>query len=132
VSIFVRQEWGTGRDLGHLLLVAALLELALVLDLVLQGAVLRHHMMGTLASKSNPLSWRVLQVMRYLQGLLLAAPIAAITIVLRWPSILQTLQTPYFIYSWAPLSLNIAPIMVGYLLLWIISSGVTMRSESAE
>lgn len=56
VSIFVRQEWRTGRDLSHLLLVAALLELALVLDLVLQGAVLRQHMIGTMASKSNALS----------------------------------------------------------------------------
>lgn len=70
--------------------------------------------------------------MRYLQGVLLAAPIAAIVIVLRWPSMPQTLQTPSFTSSWVLLSLNIAPIMVGYLLLWIINSGVTMRSESAE
>jgi hypothetical protein len=127
VSIFMRQEWGTGRDLSQLLLVAALLELALVLDLVLQGAVLRQHMTDSKAGKSRVLGWRVLQVMRYLQGVLLAAPIAAIISLLRWPSMLQTLQAPYFTYSWVLLSLNVAPVMAGYLLLWIISSDVTMH-----
>ncbi len=112
--IFTRGELGTGQDIAHLVIVLALLQTALVLDLFLQFAV-AHRRMLSLA----PDSWaeHVLRMAQRLQWLLLVVPALVIILVVRMPSTPQILFKPGFTFAWVVLLLNIFPLTAGYLLL---------------
>lgn len=112
--IFTRGELGTGQDIAHLLIVLALLQTALVLDLFLQFAV-AHRRARSLA----PDSWaeHVLRTAQRLQWLLLIVPALAIILMVRMPLTPQILFNPGFTFAWVVLLLNIFPLTAGYLLL---------------
>ncbi|HEU4784902.1 MAG TPA: hypothetical protein VFS83_16310 [Ktedonobacterales bacterium] len=112
--IFTRGELGTGQDIAHLLIVLALLQTALVLDLFLQFAV-AHRRALSLA----PDSWaeHVLRMAQRLQWLLLVVPALAIILMVRMPLTPQILFKPGFTFAWVVLLLNIFPLTAGYLLL---------------
>ncbi|HEY1389161.1 MAG TPA: hypothetical protein VGF38_11510 [Ktedonobacterales bacterium] len=112
--IFTRGELGTGQDIAHLMIVLALLQTALVLDLFLQFAV-AHRRMHSLA----PDSWveHVLRRAQRLQWLLLVVPALVIILMVRMPSTPQILFKPAFTFAWVVLLLNIFPLTAGYLLL---------------
>lgn len=117
--IFTNNELGTGRDLGHLLVVFALIQAALALDLFLQATVAHRLWRDDLSLYSG----RVLRVARHAQWILLVAPAVAIILMIRWPPTPQVLVrfTPTFILAWALLLLNVIPVAAGYLLLAVIS-----------
>ena len=112
--IFTRGELGTGQDIAHLLIVLALLQTTLVLDLFLQFAV-AHRRARSLA----PDSWaeHVLRMAQRLQWLLLIVPALAIILMVRMPLTPQILFKPTFTFAWVVLLLNIFPLTAGYLLL---------------
>lgn len=112
--IFTRGELGTGQDIAHLLIVLALLQTALVLDLFLQFAV-AHRRARSLA----PDLWaeHVLRVAQRLQWVLLVVPALVIILMVRMPLTPQILFKPGFTFAWVVLLLNIFPLTAGYLLL---------------
>lgn len=112
--IFTRGELGTGQDIAHLLIVLALLQTALVLDLFLQFAI-AHRRALSLA----PDSWaeHVLRMAQRLQWLLLVVPALVIILMVRMPLTPQILFKPTFTFAWVVLLLNIFPLTAGYLLL---------------
>ncbi len=112
--IFTHGELGTGRDLGHLLIVLALLQTALVLDLILQCAVASRCIPPNTLS---PSAERPLQVAQRLQWTPLVAPAISTVLMLCWPPTPQALFNPIFTLAWVLLLLNNFPITAGYLLL---------------
>jgi hypothetical protein len=120
--IFTRGELGTGQDITHLLIVLALLQTTLVLDIFLQFAV-AHRRMLSLA----PDSWaeHVLRMAQRLQWLLLVVPALVIILMIRMPSTPQILFKPGFTFAWVVLLLNIFPLTAGYLLLAVTKPTAT-------
>jgi hypothetical protein len=120
--IFTRGELGTGQDIAHLLIVLALLQAALVLDLFLQFAV-AHRRARSLA----PDSWaeHVLRMAQRLQWLLLVVPALVIILMVRMPLTPQILFKPGFTFAWVVLLLNIFPLTAGYLLLAVTKPTAT-------
>jgi hypothetical protein len=120
--IFTRGELGTGEDVAHLLIVLALLQTALVLDLFLQFAV-AHRRARSLA----PDSWaeHVLRMAQRLQWLLLVVPALVIILMVRMPLTPQILFKPTFTFAWVVLLLNIFPLTAGYLLLAVTKPAAT-------
>jgi hypothetical protein len=124
--IFTRGELGTGRDLGHLLIVLVLLQTTLVLDLVLQFAVTRRRIAP---NELNPSAERALRVTRRLLWALLVIPAVSIVLMIYWPPTPQTLFNPRFTLAWVLPLLNNFPITAGYLLLAVINSARTGQAE---
>lgn len=131
--IFTRGELGTGQDIAHLLIVLALLQTALVLDLFLQFAI-AHRRMLSLA----PDSWaeHVLRMAQRLQWLLLAVPALVIILMVRMPLTPQIIFNPGFTFAWVVLLLNIFPLTAGYLLLAVtkptVIQSVAERTASKD
>jgi hypothetical protein len=119
IHIFTSNELGTGRDIGHILVVVALIQAALALDLFLQAAV-AHRIWS---DELDLYTGRVLRMARRAQWILLVAPALTIVLVTRWPPTPQALVrfAPATIFAWALLLLNAIPISAGYLLLAVLN-----------
>ena len=120
--IFTRGELGTGQDIAHLLIVLALLETTLVLDLFLQFAV-AHRRLLSVAPGSH--AEYVLRMARRLQWLLLVVPALVIILMIRMSPTPQILFKPTFTFAWVVLLLNIFPLTAGYLLLAVTKPAAT-------
>ena len=117
--IFTSSELGTGRDIGHILVVIALIQAALALDLFLQAAI-AHRIWS---DELDLYTGRALRMACHVQWILLVAPAVTIVLVTRWPPTPQALVrfTPALILAWALLLLNAIPISAGYLLLAVLN-----------
>ena len=123
--IFTRGELGTGEDVAHLLIVLALLQTALVLDLFLQFAV-AHRRARSVAPDSS--AEYVLRMAQRLQWLLLAVPALVIILMARQSPTPQILFQPVFTFAWVVLLLNIFPLTAGYLLLAVTKPVATTQA----
>jgi len=112
--IFTRGELGTGEDVAHLLIVLALLQTALVLDLFLQFAVARRRVHSITPNSSAEY---VLRMAQRLQWVVLVVPALVILLMVRQSPTPQILFKPIFTFAWVVLLLNIFPLTAGYLLL---------------
>lgn len=127
--IFTHSELGTGEDIAHLLIVLALLQTVLVLDLFLQFAVAHRRI---LASAPNSSAEYVLRMARRLQWLVLVVPALVIILMMRMAPTPQILFQPTFTFAWVVLLLNIFPLTAGYLLLAVTKPAAIVRATPED
>jgi hypothetical protein len=121
--IFTRGELGTGQDIAHLLIVLALLQTTLVLDLFLQFFVAHRRLLSVAPDSSAEY---VLRMAQRLQWLLLVVPALVILLMVRMAPTPQILFKPTFTFAWVVLLLNIFPLTAGYLLLAVTKPVATL------
>ncbi len=127
--IFTRGELGTGEDIAHLLIVLALLQTVLVLDLFLQIAVAHRR---SLSIATNSSTEYVLRMAQRLQWLVLVVPTLVIILMIRMPPTTQILFKPTFTFAWVVLLLNVFPLTAGYLLLAVTKPVATERAAPVD
>lgn len=130
--IFTRGELGTGEDVAHLVIVLALLQTALVLDLFLQFAVARRRVHSIAPNSSAEY---VLRVAQRLQWVVLVVPALVILLMVRQSPTPQILFKPAFTFAWVVLLLNIFPLTAGYLLLAVtkpVATSVAATRATSE